>query len=179
MPELRCAGYPNRSHSPEAVSYIPRMDAAVAGIIGALGGGLVGAAGAWVAARITSRSGYEQKFLDIRYKCYVDFLDSVVDVLGFLEEASRADSVDVRESALAEAKREARNTGRALWRMKGEAPDSIVRDALQLEGALRNALSEARSWPVPNPAWSQSDLNERISHYNALCRAALRKPNAV
>jgi hypothetical protein len=143
------------------------MDAAVAGILGALAGGLLGAGGAIgasvVATRGQSKGTHRHWLRTVRRDAYREFLTHAGQLLDILIAAEadlanrRLDDVESRLEAYDDEQ-----LRRALALLQLEAPPEVIDEALRLLGSYRTALmnlrTEARNVGDPTYSIDQSAL---------------------
>ncbi|MFF3505342.1 hypothetical protein [Streptomyces sp. NPDC003247] len=168
------------------------MDAAVAGLVGALGGGFLGAAGAWGAAVIAFRgaryqadrqgeTAHEQWLRQIRRDAYTSFITPARTVLEQhlrAYAARRQQDWDEMEAALRpdDAFRE---MTRAFGAVELEAPTEVTDAAEKLRDYLTLALHRARHWPRTRPGEDIESqlaaLDRAMAELLDLCRDSLHR----
>ncbi|MDQ0585783.1 hypothetical protein [Streptomyces rishiriensis] len=150
------------------------MDAATAGLVGALGGAIVGAGGAWGAARIAlegamyqadkqASSAYEQWLRQVRREVCTTFLNearALVDGMGDL--ALRASTID--SSVTDEERQGSRERfSSAILRLEKKALDMALESPPDMGALARGAV------------WHIKELNRalaRTAHGNGFAQAA-------
>ncbi|GAA1275502.1 hypothetical protein GCM10009646_72810 [Streptomyces aureus] len=177
------------------------MDAALAGLIGALGGSALGAAGAWGAARIAFRgaryqadtqakSNHDQWLRQIRRDVYAAFISQAREFLdGPLDRAQRRENristmpIHQFEELFRDCNEGAQGLARTAEGLKLEAPPDLVRlvgDFVSSAGAISTCLAVTRGRPPElDPGTSVHgrcrELQHQLQTIHDLCRASLQE----
>ncbi|MFI8989853.1 hypothetical protein ACIG63_33435 [Streptomyces antimycoticus] len=175
------------------------MDATMAGLVGALGGAMLGAGGAWGAAMIAFRaaryqadrqadSQHQQWLRQIRRETYSSFLAAAyatqrhlltamnARVLG-MDEEGQAERRQLREAAVVDQTRfeDIRSV------LVLEAPEEVREKAAELS-RIFTALFKGQTWRHGDPGLQRGDMKryeqarKLINEIQELCRTSLTEP---
>jgi hypothetical protein len=164
------------------------VDAAIAGLVGALGGGLLGATGAWGAALIAFRgaryqadqqreSARDQWLRQIRRDAYTQFITAAQQIHQTLAHLHDADTPARHEELRRQVNQQIHALHHAKTVMQLEAPSHIATHADQITNV---AITTSHGFRQEPPDVLQSlarlvELGDLIQSHLALCQSSLAK----